>query len=127
MNKAIISGRLTRDPEGNPNSYARFTLAVDRKYKKEGEQDADFISCVSFGKQADFVLKYLKQGTKIIAAGRLSTGSYEKDGIKHYTTDVITEEIDFAESKKAETPPASEGFIDVPADADNDLPFKHRG
>ena len=124
MNKVIISGRLTRDPEGKAESYARFTLAVDRKFKKEGEQDADFISCVSFGKQADFVLKYLKQGTKIIVAGRLSTGSYEKDGIKHYTTDVITEEIDFAESKKAETP--SEGFIDVPVDADNDLPFKNR-
>ena len=106
MNKVILLGRLTRDPElrytnGNdPMAIGRYTLAVDRRFKREGEQTADFISCTVFGKQAEFAEKYLKQGTKILIAGRIQTGSYtNKDGVKVYTTDVIVDEQEFAESK----------------------------
>lgn len=129
MNKCILSGRLTKDPTGKAGSYAKYTLAVPRKFVKEGEQDADFISCTSLGKAADFALKYLKQGTKIIVCGRIETGSYEKDGIKKYTTEVITEEIDFAESKKAEITqePPIEGDGEFVKVEDVDLPFKQRG
>lgn len=139
MNKVILMGRLTRNPEvrysNNPNgeqlAIARFTLAVDRKGKDAG---ADFISCVEFGKAAEFAEKYLKQGTKIAATGRIQTGSYiNKDGQKIYTTDVIIEEQEFAESKKAEPEAAQQGAPEaapeapgdfIPADANTDLPFK---
>lgn len=106
MNKVMLMGRLTRDPnvtysqgQNGQLAIARYTLAVDRRVKS-GEQTADFISCVAFGKSAEFVEKYLKQGTKIAVAGRIQTGSYtNKDGVKVYTTDVIVEEHYFAESK----------------------------
>ena len=109
MNKVILCGRLTRDPEvrysqgENQTAIARYTLAVDRRYKRQGdEQTADFISCVVFGRGAEFAENYLRQGTKIIAEGRIQTGSYtNKDGNKVYTTDVVVENQEFAESKAA--------------------------
>ena len=100
MNKVILMGRLTREPEmfGQKSKVARFCLAVDRNY---GEDETDFFSCVSFGKQAEFVEKYLKKGTKILLSGRLQNNSYEdKQGNKVTSTQIITEEIEFAESKK---------------------------
>ena len=108
MNKVILMGRLTRDPEmrnsnGESNTaIARYTLAVDRRYKREGDAGADFISCVAFGRSAEFAEKYLHQGTKIAVVGRIQTGSYtNKDGQRVYTTDVVAEEQEFAESKAA--------------------------
>ena len=110
MNKVILMGRLTREPDirysQNANgsmAVARFTLAVDRRVKREEtEQNADFISCVSFGKPAEFAEKYLHQGTKIAIVGRIQTGSYtNRDGVKVYTTDVVVESAEFAESKAA--------------------------
>ena len=130
MNKVILLGRLTKDPEvrysttknGDNMAIARFTLAVDRKY----EQTADFISCVAFGKQGEFAEKYLKQGIKIALTGHIQTGSYtNKDGQKVYTTDVVIEEMEFAESKKQEgknTEP--DGYVDIPENIIEDLPFK---
>lgn len=107
MNKVIIMGRLTKDPEtryAGETAIARFTIAVDRRYKKDGEQAADFPSCVAFGKTAEFIEKYFFKGMKIALEGHLQTGSYtDKDGVKHYTTDVIAEAVEFAESKKEET------------------------
>ena len=100
MNKVILMGRLTRDTEtfGQKSKVARFTLAVDRSY---GEDETDFFNCVSFGKQAEFVEKYLKKGTKILLTGRLQNNNYEdKQGNKVTATQIITEEIEFAESKK---------------------------
>ena len=106
MNKVILMGRLTRNPDvrysQNENSpaVARFTLAVDRRFKKDDQQSADFISCVAFGKTAEFFEKYMKQGSKICLEGRIQTGSYvNKDGQKVYTTDVVVENVEFAESK----------------------------
>ena len=107
MNKVILMGRLTRDPEvrytqGDNLAMARYTLAVDRRFKKDGEANADFISCVTFGKSAEFAEKHFKQGTKIAVSGRIQTGSYtNRDGQKVYTTDIVIEEQDFAESKAA--------------------------
>lgn len=109
MNKVILVGRLTRDPEirytsgQNQTAVGRYTLAVDRRYKKEGdEQTADFINCVTFGRGAEFAEKYLHQGTKIAVVGRIQTGSYtNKDGQRVYTTDIVVEEHEFAESKAA--------------------------
>lgn len=141
MNKVILIGRLTRDPEvrytDSGTSIARFTLATDRKFKREGEPDADFISCVSFGKSAEFAEKYFKQGTKIAITGRIQTGSYtNKDGQKVYTTDVVIEEQEFAESKssgsdsgyqQSQRPVPSQaigdGFINIPDGLDEELPF----
>ena len=106
MNKVVLMGRLTRDPDvrysqgENALAIARYTLAVDRRFKRDGEQSADFINCVAFGRSAEFAEKYLKQGTKIVATGRIQTGSYtNKDGNKVYTTDVVIEDQEFAESK----------------------------
>ncbi|MBQ9032456.1 MAG: single-stranded DNA-binding protein [Parasporobacterium sp.] len=108
MNKVILMGRLTRDPEirysqGNDQmAIAKFTLAVDRRFKRDNEQSADFISCTAFGRTADFFARYLHQGSKICLEGRIQTGSYTKqDGTKVYTTDVIVENVEFAESKAA--------------------------
>lgn len=149
MNKVILMGRLTRDPEvrysqgENSTAIARFTLAVDRRFKRAGEtSDADFISCVAFGKQAEFVEKYFKQGMKMVAVGRIQTGSYtNKDGQKVYTTDVVAEEIEFAESKgnnpdsgsqqngyhkEFKPEPSSamgDGFMNIPDGIDEELPF----
>jgi len=106
MNKVVLMGRLTRDPEvrytDNDLAIAKYTLAVDRKYKRDGDQEADFISCVVFGKGAEFAEKYLHKGIKITISGRIQTGSYaNKDGVKVYTTDIVVEEQEFAESKSA--------------------------
>ena len=108
MNKVVLMGRLTRNPNvsysqgENATCVARYTLAVDRRFRREGGQDADFISCVAFGRQGEFAEKYLKQGTKIAITGRIQTGSYvNREGVKVYTTDVVVEEQEFAESKAA--------------------------
>ncbi len=145
MNKVILMGRLTRDPEirysqdNDQTAIARFTLAVDRRYNRNGDQTADFINCVSFGKSAEFAEKYFKQGTKIVAVGRIQTGSYtNKDGNKVYTTNVVIDEQEFAESKKSSSDdsnnqpagrpsPANasaEGFMSIPEGIEDDLPFK---
>jgi len=106
MNSVVLLGRLTRDPDvrvtqgQNPITVARFTLAVDRRFKKEGEQEADFISCIAFRKTAEFLQNYCHQGTKICVSGSIQTGSYTKqDGTKVYTTDVIVDNAEFAQSK----------------------------
>ena len=109
MNKVILMGRLTRDPEvrysagDNSMAIARYTLAVDRRFRREGnDQSADFIGCVAFGRSAEFAEKYLRQGTKLVVTGRIQTGSYtNRDGQKVYTTDVVVEDQEFAESKAA--------------------------
>ena len=131
MNKTILIGRLTRDPDirytngDKPVCIARYTLAVDRRVKKDGENNADFIPCVAFGKLGEFAEKYLKKGTKIAVTGRIQTGSYtNRDGNKVYTTDVVIEEQEFCESKRNDT----DGFMNIPdgiedeMDLDN-LPF----
>lgn len=142
MNKVILMGRLTRDPETRwtqgqeQRCVARFTLAVDRRRKQEGQQAADFISCVTFGKTAEFAEKYLRKGTKIVADGRIQTGSYiNRDGIKVYTTDVICDGIEFAESKAAagggsgQSVPQpmpetdADGFMNIPDGVDDEVPF----
>lgn len=144
MNKVILVGRLTRDPEvryggANNNAVARFSLAVDRRYRREGEeQTADFISCVAFGKTAEFMEKYAHKGTKFVVEGRIQTGSYtNKDGQKVYTTDVVCENVEFAESKGsnggdssfngganfAPSSDAGDGFMNIPDGIDEELPF----
>lgn len=131
MNKVILIGRLTKDPEirytqGNePMCIARYTLAVDRRTK---EKATDFISCVAFGKNGQFAEKYLNKGTKIALEGRIQTGSYTRqDGQKVYTTDVVVDSTEFAESKgsKEEQPTEvkGEGFVQVPEGEDDFLPF----
>ena len=108
MNKVILMGRLTRDPEvrysagDNSMAIARYTLAVDRRFKRDGEATADFIGCVAFGRSAEFAEKYFRQGLKVVVSGRIQTGSYtNRDGQKVYTTDVVVEDQEFAESKAA--------------------------
>ena len=131
MNRVIEIGRLTKDPDvrwtqGNPQTcIARFTLAVDRRFKKDGEASADFISCVAFGKTAEFIEKYFRQGNKAVIEGRIQTGSYtNKDGQKVYTTDVVVESVEFGESKKASDPaPAPDKFVSIPEGIDEELPF----
>lgn len=129
MNKVVLMGRLTKDPnvrQSGETTIARYTLAVDRRFKREGEPTADFISCVAFGKAGDFAEKYLKKGTKIAASGRIQTGSYEKDGQRIYTTDVIIEEQEFAESKGSQSGSAAvsnSGFMSIPDGIDEELPF----
>lgn len=145
MNKVILVGRLTRDPEvrysqgESSTAVARYTLAVDRRFKRQGdEQTADFIGCVSFGKLAEFAERYLKQGTKVVACGRIQTGSYtNKEGQKVYTTDVVLDEVEFAESKNASggdsgyqparrpepSQAVGDGFMNIPDGIDEELPF----
>lgn len=142
MNKVILIGRLTRDPDvrystgSQPVAIARYTLAVDRRQRtQEGQQSADFISCVVFGKGAEFAEKYLHQGTKIAITGRIQTGSYtNRDGQKVYTTDVVVEDQEFAESKNASAghqqynapqpaPVDQDGFMSIPDGVDEELPF----
>lgn len=145
MNKVILMGRLTRDPEvrysagDNAMAVARFSLAVDRRRRANAGADeptADFINCVSFGRQAEFAEKYLRKGTKLVVTGRIQTGSYtNKDGVRVYTTDVVVEEQEFAESKAssdnnggfAPSAPmpqsAGDGFMNIPDGIDEELPF----
>lgn len=132
MNKLIIMGRLTRDPEvrqANGKQIARYALAVDRRFKQEGQPEADFFNCTVFGKGAEFAEKYLKQGVKIVVVGRIESDNYtNKDGQKVYSWQVIVDEQEFAESKNSSQPadkpqakPAESGFVEV--SADEDLPF----
>ena len=149
MNKVILMGRLTRDPDvrysagENSTAVARYTLAVDRRFRRDGDSaTADFIGCVAFGRQAEFAEKYLRQGTKIAITGRIQTGSYtNREGQKVYTTDVVVEEQEFAESKAASessmgsyrqaspspspAPSADigDGFMNIPDGIDEELPF----
>ena len=128
MNVVVLMGRLTKEPDirgDKNNKVAKFTLAVDRRFKKDGQPETDFISCAAFGKLAEFSEKYLKKGTKIVLSGRIQTGSYnDKNGNKVYTTDVIAETVDFAESKKAEgTSNGDSDFMDVPQNVKDDMPF----
>ena len=140
MNKVILMGRLTRDPDiryTQPNSaqeqtcIARYSLAVNRRFNRDGEQKADFISCVAFSRQAEFAEKYLHKGTKIVLAGRIQTGSYtNRDGQKVYTTDVVVEEQEFAESKTVgqiaqqnPAPVSEDGFMEIPDGLEEELPF----
>lgn len=151
MNKVILMGRLTRDPDvrysagENSTAVARYTLAVDRRFRRDGDSaTADFIGCVAFGRQAEFAEKYLRQGTKIAITGRIQTGSYtNREGQKVYTTEVVVEEQEFAESKSAsdnyaashprtEAPAPSmpnpgaastDGFMNIPDGIDVELPF----
>lgn len=133
-NKVFLIGRVVRTPDvrytqGEKSmAIARYTLAVDRRFKKDGEPTADFISCVAFSKQGEFANKYLHKGTKIAIFGRLQTGSYtNKDGQKVYTTDVVVEEQEFCEKKgegeSQNTPKADEGFMDLPGDISDECPF----
>ena len=138
MNKVILIGRIVRDPEirysqgENASGVAKYSLAVDRRFKQEGQPTADFINCVAFGKQAEFAEKYLQKGTKIAVTGRIQTGSYtNKDGVKVYTTDVVVEEHEFCESKGTDnsqpkpqpTPSNYDGFMNIPDGIDMELPF----
>ena len=152
MNKVILMGRLTRDPEvrysqgAEPLAIARYSLAVNRRFKRDGEPDADFINIVAFGRNGEFAERYFKKGKQVSVVGHLQTGSYEKDGVRRYTTDVIVEEQHFAESKKSfeermgnqssnnsyNEAPASktqsngnvDGFVSVDDDFDDDdIPF----
>lgn len=160
MNKVILMGRLTRDPDvrysagENSTAVARYTLAVDRRFKRDGEATADFISCVAFGRSAEFAEKYFRQGIRIVVSGRIQTGSYtNRDGVKVYTTDVVVDDQEFAESKSASAensgafggggssygnapfggspapsapasaPASADGFMNIPDGIDEELPF----
>ena len=149
MNTIILMGRLTRDPEvrysqgDQATAIARYTLAVDRRFRRDGDQQsADFIGCVAFGRAAEFAEKYFRKGTKIAVTGRIQTGSYtNKDGQKVYTTDVVVEEQEFAESKNASSDnggfaggfsggdrpspssAAGDGFMNIPDGIEDGLPF----
>ena len=138
MNKAVLVGRLTRDPEvrysqgENATAVARYTVAVERRFKREGEPKADFIPCVVFGRSAEFAEKYFRQGMRISVSGRIQTGSYtNKDGVRVYTTEVIVEEQEFAESRTEQEARAQipdeitprNGFMNIPDGIDEELPF----
>lgn len=144
MNKVILMGRLTRDPEvrysADQMAVARYTLAADRRFKREGEATADFIPCIAFGKQAEFAEKYFRQGIRIVVSGRIQTGSYtNREGRKVYTTDIVIEEQEFAESKSSQVTEQKEkgqqdapksgftqgadGFMNIPDGIEEELPF----
>lgn len=135
MNKVIESGRLTKDAEiaytqGNNMAVARFTLAVDRRFKQEGQPTADFIRCIAFGKTAEFFERFGRKGAKFFIEGRIQTGSYtNKDGQKVYTTDVVVENTEFGESKNSSgssaepQPKPDDGFMSIPDGIDEELPF----
>lgn len=131
MNIVTLMGRLTRDPEVSTKgetSIARYTLAVDRRIKSENGPTADFINCVVFGKGAEFAEKYLRKGTKVVVSGHIQTGSYtNKEGQKVYTTDVVLDNQEFAESKNGTSerpaPSNEDGFMNIPDSIDEELPF----
>ena len=127
MNKIILMGRLTKDPEMSSSqtgtSFARYSLAVDRRFKREGDPDADFFNCTSIGKQAEFVERYLKKGTKVVITGRLQNDNYtNKDGQKVYGVRIYVDEIEFAESKK-DGGATENDFIGLPEGLVEELPF----
>ena len=152
MNKVVLVGRLTRDPEvrysqgDSATAVARYTVAVDRRFKRDNEPTADFIPCVVFGRSAEFAEKYFRQGMRVSVSGRIQTGSYtNKDGVRVYTTEVIVEEQEFAESRAeseanrgsfqynnapasqapafAPSMDAGDGFMNIPDGIDEELPF----
>ena len=136
MNKVTLIGRLTKNPEvrysagENATAVAKYTLAVDRKYKRDNEPTADFINCIAFGKLGEFAEKYLHKGTKIAVTGRIQTGSYtDKDGQKVCTTDVVVEEQEFCESKSQSnsqpqtTPSNDNSWMNIPDGVEDSLPF----
>lgn len=135
MNKVELVGNLTRDPEvkystgENATAIARFSIAVGRRFKREGDAEADFINCVAFGKTAEFIEKYFSKGSPIGISGRIQTGSYtNRDGNKVYTTDVIVEETEFVGKKSdnvraQKTTTDSDGFMDIPTGIEDELPF----
>ena len=144
MNKVILMGRLTRDPEvrysqgASQTAIARFSIAVDRRFKREGEPDADFFNCTCFGKQAEFVERYLHKGVKVVLSGRVQNDNYtNKDGQMVYSVRIMVDEIEFAESKAAagnnsdyqvvQRPAPSvdegDGFMNIPDGIDEELPF----
>ena len=152
MNKVILMGRLTRDPDvrysqgENASAFARYTLAVDRRFKRAGDAEADFFNCTAFGRQAEFVERYLKRGTKMVVTGRIQNDNYtNRDGQKVYSVQIIVEELEFAESKAAagehaggfqpqnhsnpfQSAPApsaaaGDGFMNIPDGIDEELPF----
>lgn len=138
MNSVQLVGRFTRDPEvryaDSGTSIARFNLAVDRRFKKEGGDTADFIGCIAFGKTAEFVEKYFRKGMRVGLNGRIQTGSYtNKDGVKVYTTDVVVDNVEFVESKASSgsantdsggfDKPDNDGFMNIPDGIDEELPF----
>ena len=142
MNKVILMGRLTRDPDirysqgEKQTAIARYTLAVDRRFKQEGQPSADFINCLALGKNGEFAEKYLHKGTKVVVVGNWQTGSYtNKDGNKVYTNDCFVENCEFAESKAASANsgggnsgqtsnyPVNDGFMNIPGGIDEELPF----
>ena len=139
MNKVILTGRFTRDPEvrytNDGTSIARFSIAVNRRFVKDGsDQKADFLNCVAFGKSAEFIEKYFRKGMKADLSGRIQTGSYtNKDGVKVYTTDIVVEEVEFGESKGSSQAQAAsltpnpeadpDGFMSIPYGIDEEMPF----
>lgn len=139
MNKVILMGRLTRDPEvryggANNTAVARYSIAVDRRFKREGEPDADFFNLVSFAKQGEFVEKYLRKGTKIVVEGELRNNNYtNKDGQMVYNVDIVTSSVEFAESKNSQgtqdnpqpmpNAEAEGGWMNIPDGIDEELPF----
>ena len=130
MNRTVLCGRIVRDAEvrDGATKVARYTLAVDRRIKKDGEPTADFINCVAFGKSTEFIEKYCKKGTKLIVSGRIQTGSYtNKEGNRVNTFDIIVDEQEFAESKASAPtqvePVADESFIPIDEDDLEDTPF----
>ena len=140
MNNVQLVGRLTRDPDvrytNGGSSIARLTVAVDRRFRSEGGPTADFPNVIAFGKTAEFIERYFRQGQRIGITGRIQTGSYTKeDGTKVYTTDVVAENVEFVESKGSQADQAvdapeprpsavGDGFVDVPAGVDEELPFQ---
>ena len=144
MNKIVLMGRLTRDPEiryssgATSTAIASFSIAVDRRFKREGEPEADFFNCTAFGKQAEFVERYLKKGVKMVVVGRIQNDNYtNKEGQKVYSVRIMVDEMEFAESKNAagagngEDQPsarpqpaaAGDGFMNIPDGIDEELPF----
>ena len=133
MNKVILMGRLTKDPEvrysqgENAMAIARYTIAIDRRFNRNSDEStADFIGCIAFGKAGEFAEKYFSKGTKVAITGRIQTGSYtNKDGVKVYTTDIVIEEQEFAESKKdtPEIASSTDGFMNIPDGINDSLPF----
>ena len=131
MNKVILMGRFTRDPEirysqgANPTAVACYSIAVDRRLKREGEPDADFFNCTCFGKQAEFVEKYLHKGTKVVISGRIQNDNYtNKDGQMVYSVRIMVDEIEFAESaKRSGVQSQDDGFMNIPDGMEEELPF----